>query len=264
MQLFLLIVYSISLAALFWVFKDPRAVIVRGKKRSLIVFIALLYAVIAFLPFMEGKSACYHFFVTYPLLYVLILRTFARQFLLSIFNKKFLAVFLFSLLWVQEIPVVMDYMINGTGKFVEGTEIPIVYAGIFSLGKHLIGYAGFYMGMALTIIFFYKRWQYSLRQVFTVGGFWGVLIEQQFLGPVILFSGAFLDFFFFATFVFMTYGLYLAGPYLLFYEEFQHAGQRGKGNPVFLFIAIVIIPLLTWGIWSILLGIFNIGVSGVV
>ena len=161
---------------------------------------------------------------------------------------------IFFLLWIIEIPLSTGYVIDGVGG----------YKNWISVWNHQVSYAGFYIGLALTILIFFRRWNYSLRQVFVVGGLWGLVIEQNFLGPQLLFSGALFEFAGFASFIFPTYALYLAGPYLLFYEEFKNDKYRTRWQSVLLFIGVSVLPVATWFLWGALMKLLGVDVSVVI
>lgn len=260
---FSLLTNAATVIALYWAFKNPEETFSRGGRRKTIIFIVILYTAFAFLPFLGKGSALFSLLIAYPLLYAVVLRSSLRKILTPFFSRRWflLLIPIFLLLWVAEIPVALDYIINQVGP----SGIPASgYSGLDSILRHLISYVGFYVGVALVIVLSYNRWRFSLPQVFTAGGLWGILIEQQFKGSSLIFSGAFFEFLLFAAFVFPTYGLYLAGPRLLFHEEFRTSGKENKLQSVFLFIAISTIPLLTWGIWSIFLSFLHVDVSGVI
>ncbi|MCA9460055.1 MAG: hypothetical protein KC550_05905 [Nanoarchaeota archaeon] len=113
--------------------------------------------------------------------------------------------------------------------------------------------------MASTLFFFLKKYHFKFLSVLTIGGLWGVIIEQNFKGPIMLFTDPF-GFPFFALFTFLVYGFYLGGPYLLFYEEFNKKEKKEANiwNKILFFICISIIPLLTWGLWLGFLSLLGI------
>jgi hypothetical protein len=199
--------------------------------------VILAYLAAALLPLLEGQRFFSALFVAYPLLYVTLLRRPLR----SLFGvlPKWLGLFAaaFFLHWFEELFVVLD----DRGD----------------IRAHLIEYAGFYLGYATTVAFLYTRWKFSFAQVFTVGGLWGVLVEQNFAGPAMLFAGlrgeagALVNFIFFASFIFIVYGLYLAGPYLLFREDLQTGRPVGWKQLMLAYVSIVVVPLAAWGAWAL-------------
>ena len=139
----------------------------------------------------------------------------------------------FMLLWLKEIFVALD---NGE-----------------SIVLHLLTFAGFYLGVTL-VIFLFRKWSYSFLQLFTIGGLWGVLIEQDFAAAQMLLSGQLFDFLFFAGFIFSVYGFYLGGPFLLFPDAFGNGKRPSFWKSLTYFAAFVTIPLATWSLWGALLG----------
>jgi hypothetical protein len=230
--------------ALYWALKVPEEIFVPGKKRKVIKLIAGLFFVVALIGAFSEEHAYSLLFFTYPLAYAVLFRDRFRSVLgdTPADPVKLYAV-LFVLLLAEEL-----FVIGDSGN---------------PLGTHLIFYAGYYIGIMLTIVVLYRRWSYTLPQVFIVGGLWGVLIEQNFAGPTMLLSGDIVTLLAFGPFVFVVYGLYLAGPYLLFYEELKMRGQTHKQQTLILFVAITIIPLITWFLWSGLLDVLNISTAGV-
>jgi len=252
--LLLLLICLISIPAtlaLYWALKNPEEAFSPGVRRNTIALIVIVYVAFALFPLLYGQSSFTSLLVAYPLLYAVLFRERVRA-MLGAYSEKGLILFTasFLLLWFVEVFVVLDFY----------PELLI---------QHLLGYAGFYLGIALTIILFYRRWRYSFSQLFTIGGLWGVIIEQEFRGPKLLLSGmtgdfeSLLNFILLAAHTFPVYGLYLTSPYLLFYEEFKGSERTSRWQSLVLFVAILIIPLLTWGIWSLVLGGLGIDLSGV-
>ena len=246
----------ITVFLLFWAFRRPEEIIVPGRKKKTILFIALFYSILALLPFLEGKGeGLYYFFVVYPLLYAVVFRNSLRRIFQPHVSKWFfLFSIIFLLLWIEEIPLAVGYVIDGVGE----------YQNWISVWRHLVSYAGFYVGLALTIVLFFRRWNYSPVEIFTVGGIWGIAIEQYFLGPQLLFSGAVLEFIAFASFIFPTYGLYLIGPYVLFYEEFKSEKPKIKWQSALLFVGVFTLTLAMWFLFGVLLKLIGAEVSGVI
>lgn len=247
---------------LYWTLTRPELLLAPGAKRKIVTAFALLFVIIPILSAWEGENVLYLLFVGYPLLYAIVLRNRIRN-SVAPENRSQTYIFFatFFLLLAAEIPVATGYIMSGYGP--NGlTEAH--YSGVASILKHLILYTGFYIGIALTLLFFYRRWRFTPIQVFTIGGLWGLLIEQGFYGSKLLLSGTLTDFIAFASFTFPTYGLYLAGPLLLFYEEFHLAPSTSRWQSVALFLAIASIPLITWALWEALLGATPLDLSEVI
>ncbi|MFV1949865.1 MAG: hypothetical protein ACC633_08045 [Anaerolineales bacterium] len=251
-ELNLIILGIFSLAAipvLYWIFRDPSEALNSYLSKALLSIIILAYSGMAVLSLLMGDRFFSALFVAYPLLYAVVFRKRIRS--TRIFSTRFTLLILpFFLLWFEELFAVLDY--HG----------PIL--------QHFIFYIGYYVGYVLVIYLFYRRWRFSFAQVLTIGGLFGMLIEQEFMLPKLFLQGisgnldALLFLFFAAPFIFLVYGLYLAAPFLLFYEEIKVNPKAGKRQVFFLFFAILTVPLLTWGIWTILLSALGIDLAGII
>ncbi len=251
-EISLLILGMLSLAViptLYWIFKDPSKSLNRNRSAVLLNAIILVYTGLAFFSLALGERFFSALFVAYPLFYGVVFRKRIRS--MRIFSTKFgLLLIPFFLLWFGELFAVLDY--NG----------PIL--------QHFIFYTGYYIGYALVIYFFFRRWSFSFAQVLTIGGLFGVLIEQEFMLPQFFLQGisgnleALLFFFLSAPFIFLVHGLYLAGPFLLFYEDIKVNPKAKKRQVFFLVLALLIIPLLSWGIWSLILSALEIDLVGII
>jgi hypothetical protein len=129
--------------------------------------------------------------------------------------------------------------------------------------RHYVHYFGFYAGMTATILWLYTRYRYTALQAFVVGGLWGVLVEQQWKGPKTLLSGAVVEALTFGLYVFPVYGLYLAAPRLLFFEEFSASKRTSRWQAIWLLLAITVLPLVSWAISSAILQAAGFDRSGV-
>ncbi len=250
--------YIVTIIFLFYQFKKiDKSNSVSSIKRGSF-FVVLLYFLLAISPllFASKERSLYHFFLIWPLLYAVVFRDKVRS-LLSFSRTKlslrYISIFL--LLWVTEIFLVIDY--NRTGFAQDyGVEQAIKYGSLLSFGQHLFSYVGFYVGIAFVVGYFIWKYKISLNQTFLVGGIWGVLIEQNFLGIKLLFANP-LTLITFIPWTFLAYGMYVVGPYLLFYEEIQNTVDRRETRfiKLKLFLCLLIIPLITWYLW---IGILSI------
>jgi hypothetical protein len=251
-NLFLLIVSVISwivLPALYRIFKKPGDVLSGERSRAAVRLIIFTYLGLTIFSLLVGGRFFSALFITYPMFYAVIYRQQIRS--TKLMSSKFaLFTIPFLLLWFEEIFAVLDY---------QGQILP-----------HFIHYIGYYLGYALVIYIFFRRRSYSFAQVLTIGGILGVLIEGEFMLPQFLLQGlsgnpdALLFMILSAPFIFLTHGFYLAGPYLLFYEEVSSLPKANKQQVIFLAIALLIIPLLAWGIWSMILGAGGFNPAGVI
>ena len=98
----------------------------------------------------------------------------------------------------------------------------------------------------------------------------GLLIEQEFLIPQYVVqimagsSDALIALIFAAPFIFIVYGLYLATPLLIFYEETRKHKKATRRHAFLQYAAVVVIPLLTWGIWDGIITGLGIDLTGVI
>lgn len=215
-----------------------------------------VFTLLALLPLVAHSKdrSLFHFFLIFPLLYAVLFRKITRFFIYPArkwLKLRYLIIFVST--WIIETFLVIDY--NRTGfQQNYGVERKIIYGNPEALGLHLYSYIGFYVGLALVLGFFLWKYKISLKWAFITGGLWGVLVEQNFLGIKMLFTNPVL-FSVFGPWTFITYGMYVAGAYLLFYEEIS--GQDRKETKYLklkFFLALAIIPLVSWGLWSKLIG----------
>ncbi len=191
LNLVMLGMFSIGvIPALYWIFNDPSTALNSYLSQALLGGIILAYSGMAILPLLTGERFFSALFVAYPLLYAIVFRKRIRS--TRIFSFRFALLILpFFLLWFEELFAVLDY--HG----------PVL--------QHFIFYLGYYVGYASVIYYLYRRWRYSFAQVLTIGGLFGVLIEQEFMLPHFFLRGisgnreALL-------FLFSCRTLYLPGP----------------------------------------------------
>jgi hypothetical protein len=129
--------------------------------------------------------------------------------------------------------------------------------------RHYVHYFGFYLGVAAAIVWLYRRFRYAVQETFVVGGLSGMLVEQQFACPKLLLAGKVVEAIGFALYVFPVYGLYLAAPRLLFFEEFDGSDRVSRWRGLWLFFTISVVPLAAWMVWSALLQSIGFDRSGV-
>ncbi len=237
----------LSLGGMYWAFKKPEAAFVRGWPRRIIALIIAVFIVLT-----VSSLSYWLLFIPYPLLCAVFLRKWIRR-IPGTEPTRWWAVFLLviPLLWVEEIFVILLYR----GPFI----------------GHMVSYFGFYVGLSLVFVLF-RRLLFSFAQVMTIGGILGVIIEQHYKGPELLYqaitsggAAAWSALIAFVPFTFGVYGLYLAAPYLLFYEELKtNSAHKWLLKSVIVQIALIVIPLATWAAWSFILRLFGITFTGVV
>ena len=182
-------------------------------------------------------------FVAYPLIWSVLLRNRIRRLLPIPASLWLMGVVICLLLWFEETWVIVDHF-----------SPPL---------RHYVHYLGFYVGVTATIVWLYSRYRFTALQTFVVGGIWGVLVEQQFAGPKMLASGAMVQAMIFGIYVFPVYGLYLAAPRLLFFEEFSRSDRVSRWQGLWLFLTISVLPLATWAAWSAMLQAWGFDRTGV-
>lgn len=230
------LIFGLVILLCYWALWQPERAFGRGWRRRALWLVVAGYGLLVALAATGPQPFYSLLFIVYPLLYGVLLRRPVRALLRRVVAKpvgRFVVVF--GLLWFSELFAALDI------------------ADRDPVGRHMIVYIGFYVGLALVIVWAYNHWRYSFAALFTIGGLWGVLVERQFAGTMMLASGNIPTFLVFASLIFGVYGFFLAGPYLLFYEEFSANPRRSRWQQVALFIAVAVIPLVTWALWSLLL-----------
>jgi hypothetical protein len=182
-------------------------------------------------------------FVAYPLIWSVLLRNRLRRYLPDQVPFWLMGTVICLLLWFEETWVIVDHR-----------SPPL---------RHYVHYFGFYLGVAATIVWLYRLYRYAVQETFFVGGLWGILVEQQFACPKMILGGKIVEAIAFALYVFPVYGLYLAAPRLLFFEEFDEFNRVGRWQGLLLFLTISIVPLAAWMLWSALLQAGGFDRSGV-
>ena len=220
---------------------QPEQAFKPGWRRGLLVAVIVGYAALAALAATGEKPFFAPLFVAFPLFYSVVFRDRLRQ-LVSGLRRSVIGrgIVVFILLWFSEIFAALDI------------------TSYDPLGRHMLVYLGFYIGLTLVIVFCLARWRFSFPALFTIGGLWGILVERQFAGSTLLLSGNLIGFLTFASVIFPVYGFYLAAPYLLFYEEWSSGPRATRRQYLLLFIAVALIPLITWALWVALLRPFGI------
>jgi len=222
-----------TLLLLAWAFRRPEETLRPGRRYGCVFAVATVHVLLALLSFKGANSSLAELFVAYPLLWSVLLRRGLRRPGTAPAPRWVMGVLICLLLWFEETWVIVD------------KHSPPL--------NHYIHYFGFYAGMALTIVLLYSRYRYSVFQTFVVGCLWGVLVEQQFLVPKTLASGAVVQALLLALYIAPVYGLYLAAPRLLFLEEFDRPTRTSRWQGAGLFAAISVVPLATWALWSLIL-----------
>ncbi|GEM_PF-3101451 len=246
----------LSIPVLFWIFRheeDYRPSL--GKKRSLYI-LTTVYLAFALFPLLKGDGGGMSLaFTVLPLLYICVFRRHIRV-LFTYFRKNviLLAVPIFLLLILEEGFLALGYRISGFEP----------YTSLYQVGKHLLSYTGFYIGITATIIFFHNRYQFSRWQLFMAGGLWGILVEQEFKGLKMLYAGEFSNLFFYVPIIFLTYGLYLLWPKVVFSEELKGKIHSTRWHVLLLWVVVSIVPIATWLAWSFLLKMAGIDTGGII
>ena len=219
-----------TILILAWVFLHPEESFHLGRRYWGVFTVVAVHILLALLSLTGEKSSLSEMFIAYPLIWSVLLRDRLRRLLPIPASFWLMAVGICLLLWFEETWVIVDHR-----------SPPL---------RHYVHYFGFYAGMAATIVWLYTRYRFTALQTFVVGGLWGVLVEQQFDGPKMLASGAVVEALTFGLYIFPVYGLYLAAPRLLFFEEFSLSNRTSRWQGLWLFLGITVLPLVSWAIWS--------------
>lgn len=232
----LYIIFGLVIVICYWALWQPERAFKRSARRWLLWLVVISYTSLTALAATGAKPFFSPLFIVFPLLYSVLLRGIVRRLFAGVICSRLGRYSLvFALLWFSEIFAALDI------------------ASYDPLGRHMLIYVGFYIGLALVIVYCLSRWRFTFPALFTLGGLWRLLVEQQFLGSKMLLSGNIIGFLIFASITFPVYGFYLAGPYLLLYEKLTPNPHTSRWQYVLMFIALTIIPLVTWGIWTLLL-----------
>lgn len=228
--------FALCIPIFYWALRQPERAFVPGWRRRILWLLALAICTLVLFAATTEQPGFSLLFVAYPILYGVLLRGKVR----SVFARwirsrvgRFALVFL--LLWFSELFAALDI------------------ADRDPVGRHMIAYIGFYVGLALVIALVIPRWRYGFAALYTVGGLWGITVERQFAGIQMLMAGDLVSFFAFASLIFSVYGLYAGGPYLLLYEEWSGERPVPRWRHMLLFILLAVVPLATWGIANLIL-----------
>jgi hypothetical protein len=232
-----------TILILAWVFRHPEESFHFGRRYWGVFAVVAVHILLALLSLTGEKSSLSEMFVAYPLIWSVLLRDRLRRLVPIPASIWLMAVAICLLLWFEETWVIVDYR----------SPPP----------RHYIHYFGFYFGITATILWLYIRFRYTALQTFVVGGLWGVLVEQQWMGPKLLVSGNVVEALTFGLYIFPVYGLYLVAPRLLFFEEFSVSSRTNRWQGLGLFLGIAVLPLVSWAIWSAVLQAAGFDRSGV-
>ncbi len=240
----IILFFALCIPIFYWALAQPERAFVPGwRRRSLWIITFAICALVLFAATTEqpGYSLL---FVAYPILYSVLLRRRVRAlFARWIGSRVGKFAFVFLLLWFSELFAAFDI------------------ADRDPVGRHMVAYIGFYVGLALIITFAIPRWRYGFSALYTIGGLWGITVERQFAGIQMLAAGDLISFFMFASLIFSVYGLYAAGPYLLLNEEWSGERPAPRWRHVLLFILLALVPLVAWGIFNLILAGLGFDVS---
>ncbi len=247
--------FYLTIPVLFWVFREGNGFLEDAKKRRVLQALTIAYGVAALVPMFGGTGdGMYLFFVALPLLYVLFQRTIRRVCSFFVQSPIYVAVPVFLLLALEETLLTIGYRLDAIAPYT-------AWSGIL---LHLISYTGFYAGLTVVIIFFHRRYQFSAWQTLIVGGLWGILVEQQFKGPLLFMAGDFVNLFAFVPFIFLTYGLYILWPKFVFGDTLHGVVPATRLHMVYFWIAVSVIPIASWLLWVYLLGFAGYSPDGVI
>lgn len=233
----IILIFGLLIGICYWALWQPQIAFRRRGWRHLALWlVTLAYLGLAKLDTAAEKPFFAPMFIVYALFYSVLFREFVLDIVGRVIRSRVGRYFvILLLLWFSEIFAAMDIM----------NREPI--------DRHMLMYIGFYAGLALVVVYFLSRWRYTFPALFTLGGLWGILVERQFAGLQMLVFGDILGFLTFASLIFPVYGFYLAGPYFLLYEEISPNPRTSRWQYILLFIAVAVVPLVTWALWIALL-----------
>lgn len=138
-------------------------------------------------------------------------------------------------------------------------DLSVGYDAGRDLGEHMLSILGFYIGLSLAITYLFRKYAYSARSSFVIGGLLGVLVEQNFLGPILLVTNP-IGFLIFTPMIFLTYAMYLLTPCLLINAELgsMHRAPAGRSQEILLFVSVAVLPILVWLCFNTIFDVFGI------
>ncbi len=194
--------------------------------------ISLVYGMAALFSLTFEKTALSMLFIVYPIMVLAFLKHPIRKLLGTKANSVFIRMMVnFVLLIFMETFVSIDEY---------GRIEP----------SHYLFFIGFYLGLVISIEIIFMKWKWLPRQVFILGGLWGVLIEQNFLVPLMLLTLNLIGIIFVAPFIFLTYSFYTLLPFLLFQDVYSGADPVSGKSFMVSYIVLVLMPLIVWFIVS--------------
>jgi len=140
----------------------------------------------------------------------------------------------------------LKYFLIGliSGLFIEflailsSMKLPVGQRALFHQEpiQDLILAAGYYAFLTIGTYFILKKYEFSLKEIFILGGIFGLIAEQH--GGILLqlLSGNILG----GIYVFLSYGSFLALPYMLFNEDFNKFDRKKAAFLKYLFALLIL------------------------
>jgi hypothetical protein len=241
----------------WYAIKQPENVWQPSKTRKLFWLLCIVYIILALGPIMAHDAtsrSLYHIFFIWPVLCSVLFKNKIKRIFGKLFNTTWgKCLVTFIVLIPMEAFLAIDYIRTNYAQNY-GVEKFINYTGIGAVFQHLFVFAGLYIGFALVIVLYGLKHQIKPKQGFLVGGLLGIIVEQQFLIPKLLFSGNIITLLSLGSWTFLIYGWYIAGPLLLFYDStLNNTGASKKQLWIFAFLFFTV-PFISWFLWTSLIG----------
>ena len=241
----------------WYALKQPENIWKLGKIRWGFLILCIIYTIIAFGPVMakdDSSRSLYHIFFIWPVLYSILFKERIKKIFGKLLNTTLgKCVATFIILIPMEAFLAIDYIRT---HYVQnyGVEKFIHYTGVNAIFQHLYVFTGLYIGFALVIVLYGLKAKITPSQGFLVGGLLGIIVEQQFLIPKLLFSGNIITLLSVGSWTFLTYGWYIAGPILFFYDSSSNKNGLSKKQLWIFAILFFTVPFISWFLWTSLIG----------
>jgi len=115
----------------------------------------------------------------------------------------------------------------------------------------LILAVGYYVLLGIGSYILLRKNKFYVNEVFVLGGIFGLIVEQHGLVLLSVFAGNILG----GIYVFLSYGAFLALPYLLYFNEFK--GKRNSSKIMY------VKTLLIWAVFYLAFLVYYVSVKAI-